>query len=70
MDSQDRLHLQEDIYTLIDEFDVAGLGKTPPRNHLLSRARGRSLRLGPTKVGATCAEIDRLLERAGFVSAS
>jgi len=58
---------EERVYRLIEDFDVAGLGKRPESGCYPVRAE--DVYAGAHLMGAKRAEIDAMLERAGFAPA-
>ncbi|HEY0786492.1 MAG TPA: hypothetical protein VGD62_11515, partial [Acidobacteriaceae bacterium] len=68
LDGYARARLQEEIYRLVEDFDVAGLGKRP-RDHCY-RVDAADLFASAHKVAASAAEIEAMLERAGFFASA
>ena len=64
LDKREKCALREDIYRLIERFDVAGLSKRPD-NHCYA-VRANDLFSGASKVGATRLDMELLLKRSGF----
>jgi tetracycline 7-halogenase / FADH2 O2-dependent halogenase len=67
-DAAKKISLQERIYRLIEQFDVAGLSKRPT-NHCYP-VEAADLFASAHKLEAGATDIQRLLERTGFYSAS
>ena len=61
---EEKLRLRDDVYELIERFDVAGLGKRPADHYYPVRAE--DLFAGAHRLGASEAEIATMLERSGF----
>jgi FADH2 O2-dependent halogenase len=64
----EKARLAEDIYSLIRDFDVAGLGKRPA-NHCYP-VDAADLFAAAQTLGADAKEIQAMLQRAGFYSAA
>jgi len=67
MTPAEKVALSNQIYTLIEGFDVAGLSKRPP-NHCYP-VDAADLFASAQKFGANRSDIESLLQRTGFYSA-
>jgi FADH2 O2-dependent halogenase len=68
MNATEKSLLTDDVYTLIRDFDVAGLGKRPA-NHSYP-VEAADLFAAAPKLGSSAGEIEALLQRTGFYSAA
>jgi FADH2 O2-dependent halogenase len=68
MSVTEKSRLTEDVYELIRDFDVAGLGKRPA-NHSYP-VDAADLFAAAAKLGSNTQEIEALLQRTGFYSAA
>lgn len=68
LSADEKLLIQDQIYRLIEPFDLAGLGHRPA-DHCYP-VRAADLYAGAHKVNATHEEIEALLHRSGFLSAT
>lgn len=68
MDHSEKARLTDDVYGLIRDFDVAGLGKRPA-NHCYPVV-AEDLFASAHKLGADAKEIEALLQRTGFYAAA
>jgi FADH2 O2-dependent halogenase len=68
MSAREKSRLTDDVYKLISDFDVAGLGKRPA-NHSYP-VDAADLFAAAAKLGSNPREIETLLQRTGFYSAA